>query len=81
MSADTGTGTWDVQEPGFDGQVRIEGGMVHISGVRPQDDSDVVKDVPVDRDPELAELVRRAVAGESDVLRHLLSHLGVLDPT
>lgn len=80
MSADTGIGTWDVQEPGFDGQVRIEGGVVHISGVRPRDDSDVVKDVPADRDPELAELARRALAGE-DVLRPLLSHLGVLDPT
>ena len=81
MSAQAGTGRWDVKEPGFDGQVRIEGGVVHLSGVRPQDDSDVVKDVPADRDPELAELARRALAGEDDVLRPLLAHLGVLDPT
>ena len=81
MSAQAGTGTWDVQEPGFDGQVRIENGVVHISGVRPQDDSDVVKDVPADRDPELAELVRQALAGEGDVTHRLLAHLGVLDPT
>ena len=81
MSAQAGTATWDVHEPGFDGELRIEGGMVHLLGVRPQDDSDVVKDVPADRDPELAELVRQALAGEGHVTPRLLAHLGVLDPT
>ncbi|SDF48001.1 hypothetical protein SAMN05660662_2276 [Blastococcus aurantiacus] len=81
MSAQAGTGTWDVQEPGFDGQVRIENGVVHISGVRPQDGSAVVKDVPADRDPQLTELVELAVAGQDGVGPQLLAHLGVLDPT
>lgn len=81
MTTPESTATWNVREPGFEGELRIEGGTVHLLGVRPQDDSDVIKDIPADRDPELAELVRQALAGEGNATHRLLSHLGVLDPT
>jgi hypothetical protein len=40
----------------------------------------VVKDVPADRDPELAQLVQRLQSGEDGVAARLLAHIGLLDP-
>jgi hypothetical protein len=77
--------TLDVHEPGFDGQLAIEGTegarTVRVTGTRPQDGAAVVKDVPAGRDPELAELVRRVLSGEDGAAARLLAHVGVLDPT
>lgn len=74
-----------LQEHGFEGEVVIEdagGGKrhVHVSGVRPQDGSNVAKDVPADRDAELSELADQVVAGDDGAPARLLAHLGVTDP-
>jgi hypothetical protein len=75
-----GDRTLEVREPGFEGRLTIEGGAVRITGTRPQDGAAVVKDVPADRDPELAQLVQRLLSGEDGVVARLLAHVGVLDP-
>lgn len=69
-----------VREPGFEGELTISGGTLRVTGTRPQDGAAVVKDVPTDRDPELAALVQRVVSGEEKAAGALLSHVGVLDP-
>ncbi|MGY1838213.1 MULTISPECIES: hypothetical protein [unclassified Modestobacter] len=40
----------------------------------------MVKDVPADRDPELAKLVELVVGGDDGAAVRLLAHVGVLDP-
>ena len=74
----------EVHEPGFEGELSIEGRegarTVRVTGTRPQDGAAVVKDVPADRDPELARLVDRVLAGDREVAGRLLAHLGVVDP-
>jgi hypothetical protein len=76
--------TLEVHEPGFDGDLAIEvrdgARHVHVTGTRPQDGAAVVKDVPGDRDPELARLVELVLAGEHRLAASLLAHVGVLDP-
>jgi hypothetical protein len=76
--------TLDVRQPGFEGQLTIEGGegarTVRVTGTRPQDGAAVVKDVPAERDPRLAELARRVLSGEDGAAVRLLAHVGVLDP-
>jgi hypothetical protein len=76
--------TLEVHEPGFEGELSVEGRTgartVRVTGTRPQDGAAVVKDVPADRDPELAELVRALLAGDVAVVPRLLAHIGVLDP-
>lgn len=80
MGANQRDATWDLHEPGFDGRLAIEDGVVRVTGTRPQDGSEIIKDVPADRDPELSALVGRALGGEDDVAVQLLAHVGVLDP-
>jgi hypothetical protein len=75
-----GDRTLEVHEAGFEGRLSIEGGEVRVTGTRPQDGAAVVKDVPADRDPELAQLVQRLQSGEDDVAARLLAHIGLLDP-
>jgi hypothetical protein len=76
--------TLELHEPGFDGELFVEGTeearTVRVTGTRPQDGAAVVKDVPADRDPELAQLVRTLLDGDTTVGPRLLAHLGVLDP-
>jgi len=72
--------TVEVEEPGFEGRVIIGDGTVRVTGTRPQDGANVVKEVPVDRDAELAGLVDRVTSGDGGAPRQLLAHLGVLDP-
>jgi hypothetical protein len=76
--------TLELHEPGFDGELSVEGTegarTVRVTGTRPQDGAAVVKDVPADRDPELADLVRLVLAGDTTVAPRLLAHVGVLDP-
>ncbi|MGY2066699.1 hypothetical protein [Blastococcus sp. SYSU DS0619] len=79
MATDDAT-TLEVHEPGFDGTVTIEQGTVRVTGTRPQDGAAVVKDVPADRDPELARLVELAVGGDDAVAGRLIAHVGVSDP-
>jgi hypothetical protein len=84
MDVDDDRTTLDVHEPGFDGELSIEGRegarTVRITGTRPQDGAAVVKDVPADRDPELSRLVQQFLSGDEGVAAALLAHLGVLDP-
>ncbi len=75
-----GERTLEVRESGFEGRLTIGAGAVRVTGTRPQDGAAVVKDVPADRDPELAQLVQRLLSGEDDVVARLLAHVGVLDP-
>jgi hypothetical protein len=76
--------TLELHERGFEGELSIQGAegarTVRVTGTRPQDGAAVVKDVPADRDPELADLVRRLLAGDIAVGPRLLAHVGVLDP-
>jgi hypothetical protein len=87
LSMDAGDDRWslEVHEPGSEGELSVEGPpgarTVRVTGTRPQDGAAVVKDVPADRDPELARLVDAVLAGESGVAARLLAHVGVLDPT
>jgi hypothetical protein len=76
---------FELDEPGFQGTLRIEqhGGARHVvlSGIRPDgSESAIQKDVPADRDERLAELVERCVTGDASAAVEALSHLGVLDP-
>ena len=76
--------TLELHERGFEGDLSIQGAegarTVRVTGTRPQDGAAVVKDVPADRDPELAELVGLVLAGDTTVAPRLLAHVGVLDP-
>lgn len=71
----------ELHEAGFDGELVIEGDAVRITGTRPQDGADVVKDVPVGRDRELTELVELVRRGDHAAGVRLLAHVGVLDPS
>lgn len=81
MAADETT-TVEVHERGFEGEVIIggRGDNVRISGTRPQDGSNVIKEIPADRDAELADLAKSVVDGDEGAASRLLAHLGVLDP-
>ncbi|OMQ16805.1 hypothetical protein A7K94_0200040 [Modestobacter sp. VKM Ac-2676] len=84
MDDDGARARLELHEPGFDGELVIEEGRdgrhVRVSGIRPQDGAAVVKDLPADRDPELAELVELVVGGDDAAAVRLLAHVGVLDP-
>jgi hypothetical protein len=84
MDAGDDQTTVEVHEPGFDGHLTITGGGgdrgVRVSGTRPQDGANVVKEVPAERDSELATLADRVVRGDHDAAPRLLAHLGILDP-
>jgi hypothetical protein len=78
---------FELDEPGFEGVLRLgesgEGRRVVLSGTR-QDGVDtttpIQKDIPADRDPRLAELVARALAGDAGAPVEILAHVGVLSP-
>jgi hypothetical protein len=81
MTLRAGKTTVHVQEPGFEGQVTVgPGRRVRISGIRPQDGSAIVKDLPIDRDQELVELAERVGRGDEGAAPRLVAHLGVVDP-
>jgi hypothetical protein len=76
---------FELDEPGFQGTVRIEvhGGARHVvlSGIRPDgSEAAIQKDVPANRDQQLAELVERCLAGDVEAAVAVVGHLGVLDP-
>lgn len=76
---------FDLDEPGFRGELRIEerpdGRHVVLMGTRPDGSNTAVeKDVPADRDARLAELVQRCTAGDDAAAVDVLAHVGVLDP-
>lgn len=76
---------YELDERGFQGTLRIEerGGARHVvlSGIRTDGtEAAVQKDVPADRDAQLAELVQRVLAGDTEAAVATLGHLGVLDP-
>jgi hypothetical protein len=72
--------TLEVHEPGFDGELSVDGRTLHVTGTRPQDGAAVVKDVPADRDPELARLVELVLAGDAGAPARVLAHIGIVDP-
>ena len=72
--------TVEVHEPGFDGEVSIDGGSIRVFGARPQDGANVVKEVSASRDTELRALATSVLDGEDGAAVRLLAHLGVLDP-
>ncbi|MFD2090569.1 hypothetical protein [Blastococcus deserti] len=84
MDADRNRAALELHEPGFAGEMVIEGlpgaRSVRITGIRPQDGATVVKDLPADRDADLAELADRVVGGDDAAAVRLLAHVGVLDP-
>ena len=88
MDDETVEAEFELDEPGFRGTLQIgeEDGerRVLVSGTRPDGMTAVVKDVPVDRDPRLAELVEQAVEGDGesavDAAVDVLAHVGVRDP-
>ena len=85
MDAQSGQVEYQLDEPGFEGVLRIEerpeGRHVVLSGIRPDEtEAAIAKDVPANRDERLVELVERCVAGEVEAAVETLAHLGVLDP-
>jgi len=79
-----GVHEFTVDEPGFRGVLRVgrrfDGARVVLSGTRPDaDDTAVEKDLPADRDPRLAALVERALAGDGRAPVEILAHVGVLN--
>lgn len=82
---DPETHSFDLDEPGFRGVLRVTGAdgdrRVQLSGVRPDGDASIVeKDIGVDRDDALAELARRCAGGDRAAAVELLAHVGVRDP-
>jgi len=77
---------FDVDEPGFRGQVLITGARgarrVRAFGTRPDGGGGtaVDKEVRAQRDDELDVLAERAVTGDAGAAVAVLAHLGILDP-